>query len=135
VDRQRFETFERDSREVARARQVVRETLRAWHLDADLGDFELLVSELVSNAVRHGSGQIQLHLCSEGPNLRVEVVDGGGRRPPPPAGEPQAGGIGLQLVDQLTDSWGLHRDDHRTMAWLVKRTSARQANGSNGHLR
>jgi anti-sigma regulatory factor (Ser/Thr protein kinase) len=135
VDRQRFETFERDSREVARARQVVRETLKGWRLDADLADVELLVSELVSNAVRHGSGPIRLRLFSEGPTLRVEVVDGGGRRPLTPAGAPQAGGIGLHLVDQLTDSWGLHRDDHKTMAWVVKRTSARRANGSNGHAR
>lgn len=126
LDRQRFETFQRDSREVARARRVVRETLRAWGLDADLGDVELLVSELFSNALRHGTGLIRLALLADGPDLRVEVIDGGRRRSPPQGERRRFGGWGLRLVDQLTESWGLQQGDHETRAWLVKRTSGQR---------
>jgi anti-sigma regulatory factor (Ser/Thr protein kinase) len=124
---QRSETFERDSREIARARRVVRETLRAWGLDADQSDVELLVSELFSNALQHGSGPIRLGLRAEGPRLRVEVVDRGSRRASPQADEPPVGGWGLRIVDQLAESWGLHQSDGETRAWLVTRTSGRSS--------
>lgn len=85
-------------------------------LGADLRDVvELLVSELVANAVRHpprdGSDHeieiiVRIHRTDE--ILRVEVQDHDGRplpavRPPP---APQECGMGLHLVSELSHTWG-----------------------------
>jgi anti-sigma regulatory factor (Ser/Thr protein kinase) len=80
-----------------------------------LRDVRLLVSELVTNAVRHAgldSGDlIGLHVHLRDSGLRVEVDDPGTgfelRKPEPdPA---RASGWGLYLVDELADRWGMDR--------------------------
>ena len=53
----RAQTFERDSREIARARGFVTDALSDWGLEADRDALELMVSELVSNALVHGTGR------------------------------------------------------------------------------
>jgi anti-sigma regulatory factor (Ser/Thr protein kinase) len=67
----------------------------------------LLVTELVSNAVLHGSGTVLLTVAREGPALRVEVFD---ESPAAPvvvnADSLLEHGMGLRLVDALADSWG-----------------------------
>jgi anti-sigma regulatory factor (Ser/Thr protein kinase) len=70
----------------------------------------VLVSELVSNAVRHGSAPIALHLLAEPQLLRVEVHDAGLGVPlptRPPAIETDIGGRGLLLVAALSSRWGV----------------------------
>jgi anti-sigma regulatory factor (Ser/Thr protein kinase) len=86
-----------------------------------LGSVELLTTELVSNAVRHGgAGEDQtvvLHLALAPECLRVEVCDPGqGFEPgrPAPYGE---GGYGLFLVNAVSSRWGVSRDDG-TCAWF-----------------
>jgi anti-sigma regulatory factor (Ser/Thr protein kinase) len=80
-----------------------------------LGDVRLLVSELVTNAVRHAgvsAGEmILLSIALDDARLRVEVQDsGGGFTPavqePDPA---RASGWGLYLVEELADRWGVER--------------------------
>jgi anti-sigma regulatory factor (Ser/Thr protein kinase) len=74
---------------------------------------ELLVSELVTNAVRHGAGDphesILVRAQRTGGSVRVEVCDEGGgfhqRGEAPPALQP--GGRGLMLVDTLASRWGV----------------------------
>jgi anti-sigma regulatory factor (Ser/Thr protein kinase) len=87
----------------------------------------LLVSELVSNSVRHaGLGeddQIRLVAFSRERRARVEVLDGGrsGRRPdkrPLTFGEAEPGGLGLVLVDRMADRWGVDRRDGQTRVWF-----------------
>ena len=67
---------------------------------------ELVVSELVTNAIRHAAGPIRLRLIRER-TLICEVFDGGGTAPhlrqPRTTDE---GGRGLLLVSQLTQRWG-----------------------------
>jgi anti-sigma regulatory factor (Ser/Thr protein kinase) len=79
------------------------------------------VTELVSNAVRHGGAgkeaQVVLHLALAPRCVRVEVCDrGAGFEPgrPTPYGE---GGYGLFLVDELASRWGVAHDDG-TCAWF-----------------
>ena len=75
----------------------------------------LLVSELVSNSVRHAAADsIGIRFEVNPQNVRVEVADPGpGFNPngaPPTSGQP-AGGWGLRLVDEMADRWGTLNDD------------------------
>jgi len=116
------EWFEPDSREVSRARRFVTRALQAWGLDADIPPLELMVSELVSNALVHGTGQISVQLSCQDSSLRLEVSDEGGVTSPH-LRPPTVGGWGLQFVDELADSWGSEKRGHSTLVWAVKRTS------------
>ena len=87
-------------------------------------DVLLLVSELVTNAVRHaGAGPDRpLHLqLLRGPRwVVVTVVDEGPGftwHPGPPAGN-ESGGWGLFLVDQIADSWGVECTASGTRVWF-----------------
>jgi anti-sigma regulatory factor (Ser/Thr protein kinase) len=91
--------------------------------DGKLLDVQLLVSELVTNAVRHAD----LHACDvirlvvelADRGLRVEVHDpGGGFVPTTPSPDPaRPSGWGLYLVAELADRWGVHSDD-MTLVWF-----------------
>ncbi|MDA0181728.1 ATP-binding protein [Solirubrobacter phytolaccae] len=68
----------------------------------------LIVSELVSNACRHGAGRIELTIHSDADGVRAEVFDEGtGAKIVQPDPRPARGGWGLHFVDQLSDSWGV----------------------------
>lgn len=81
----------------------------------------LLVSELVTNSIRHGNGgSIGLAVELDERVARVAVLDGGHGFAPPPAprrGEPRPSGWGLYLVERLADRWGVG-DDGRTRVWF-----------------
>ncbi|UDY37637.1 ATP-binding protein [Dermatobacter hominis] len=82
-------------------------------------DLGLVVSELVTNVIRHTSSQeAAIALVRRDDVLRVEVTDGDRTRPvvnTGPAGV-QAGGLGLRIVDTMADRWGVDvRDDGKTV--------------------
>ena len=88
-----------------------------------LGDLRLLVSELVTNSVRHAGldsdDAIALEISVSPKRVRVEVTDlgpGFERRPPEPR-EDRSGGYGLFLVDRLADRWGVISDEV-TRVWF-----------------
>jgi anti-sigma regulatory factor (Ser/Thr protein kinase) len=87
----------------------------------DLHTLRLLVSELVTNAVRHGGHgepvELRAHWNSE---VHVEVIDhGDGFTPHPRAGQlDDPGGFGLFLVGRLADRWGVETND-ATRVWFV----------------
>jgi len=91
--------------------------------DGRMRDVRLLISELVTNAVRHadlGSGDvIDLVIDIADQMLRVEVHDpGGGFVPSTPSPDPaRPSGWGLYLVAELADRWGVDSDD-RTRVWF-----------------
>ena len=85
-------------------------------------DLRLLVTELVTNGVRHGSerGPVEVSVTLTEDTVRVEVTDSG--RGFSPAGAPMprpdgSGGWGLQLVDRVATSWGVSVDG-RTCVWF-----------------
>jgi anti-sigma regulatory factor (Ser/Thr protein kinase) len=88
-----------------------------------LPDVRLLVSELVTNSIRHaGLGPddtVQLVLLMDDRSLRVEVHDpGGGFRPRKPVPDPtRPSGWGLYLVEELADRWGVD-SGHTTRVWF-----------------
>jgi anti-sigma regulatory factor (Ser/Thr protein kinase) len=91
--------------------------------DGRARDVRLLVSELVTNAVRHANldrGDVILLVIDLADRmLRVEVHDpGGGFVPTSPSPDPaRPSGWGLFLVAELADRWGVDSDD-RTLVWF-----------------
>ncbi len=69
---------------------------------------ELLVSELVTNAILHSPSPTRLQFTSDDDRIRVEVEDRGDRRPRLLDGQDplRPNGRGLQVVDRLSDRWG-----------------------------
>ncbi|MER5372843.1 ATP-binding protein [Streptomyces sp. NPDC002553] len=90
----------------ATARAAVREVLPQWHLSDLVPTAELLVSELVSNALRHASGPLRLTL-ERVSSVRCLVSDGSCEPPRrTDAGCEDEHGRGLALVDALAARWG-----------------------------
>ena len=91
--------------------------------DGRMQDVRLLVSELVTNAVRHanlaGGDLIDLVIVLADQTLRVEVHDpGGGFVPRAPTPDPtRPSGWGLYLVAELADRWGVDSDE-TTLVWF-----------------
>src|SRR4051794_40081762 len=75
----------------------------------------LIVSELVSNAFRHGEGRIELTVHSGADGVRATVHDEGTGTIAEPNPRPACGGWGLYLVDRLSDGWGVEAD--RSQVW------------------
>jgi anti-sigma regulatory factor (Ser/Thr protein kinase) len=91
--------------------------------DSRLRDVRLLVSEVVTNAVRHANlaagDVIELVVELQRRTLRVEVHDpGGGFVPSAPSPDPsRPSGWGLYLVAELADRWGVDSDE-TTLVWF-----------------
>jgi len=92
--------------------------------DGEADTLRLLVSEVVTNAVRHGGAQepVELHLTWNS-EVRVEVSDHGhGFTPVPRVGAlDEPGGFGLFLVGRLADRWGVETDDGTTVWFVLRR--------------
>jgi anti-sigma regulatory factor (Ser/Thr protein kinase) len=82
-----------------------------------LEDIRLLVSELVTNAVRHAGGarggEVALDVTIDSERLHVEVADPGTGFDPQPRDDEMTrpGGWGLYLVDRIADRWGVVRNN------------------------
>ncbi|MBZ9639770.1 ATP-binding protein, partial [Streptomyces sp. PSKA30] len=96
-----------DPADVARARQLATGKLAAWGLtDAEFVT-ELMVSELVTNAIRYGRPPIKLRLIHEKNTLICEVSDSSSTTPHMRRARIfDEGGRGLLLVAQLARRWG-----------------------------
>ncbi|MFF9848863.1 SpoIIE family protein phosphatase [Streptomyces litmocidini] len=108
----------REPRSVGRARELARAQLAAWDLEPLLDTVELLVSELVTNALRYGEGEIRLRLLRDR-TLVCEVWDSGLVQPRRRrARDTDEGGRGLQLVGLLSASWGSRRTPRGKTVWF-----------------
>jgi len=116
---------------VGQARRYVPRLLTSLgHNEVD--DIVLLVSEVVSNAVRHSDsrrpgGRVTLTLASIGDVLHVdvlhvEVTDAGSATSSPiepkDAAPDDAGGRGLWLVNELATAWGWHEVPNGRVVWF-----------------
>lgn len=108
----------RELRSVGRARELARAQLTAWDLDDLVDTTELLVSELVTNALRYGEGEIRLRLLRDR-TLVCEVWDAGLVQPRRRrARDTDEGGRGLQLVGLLSAAWGSRRTPRGKTVWF-----------------
>jgi anti-sigma regulatory factor (Ser/Thr protein kinase) len=100
----------------ARARAAVRD-LGAGLPEDDVWRAELIVTELVTNAVLHGpGGPVELDLEAGGSAVRGQVRDPGPGIDRSRRRFEREGGRGLDLVDRLSDGWGLA--DDRSRVWF-----------------
>ncbi|NEB82151.1 SpoIIE family protein phosphatase [Streptomyces sp. SID14478] len=111
-------TLPREPKSVGRARELARTQLLAWELDPLVDTTELLVSELVTNALRYGEGEIRLRLLLDR-TLVCEVWDAGLVQPRRRrARDTDEGGRGLQLVGLLSAAWGSRRTPRGKTVWF-----------------
>jgi signal transduction histidine kinase len=109
---------------VAEARSKVCAALEPALADGMVQTLKLLVSEVVTNAVRHGSSTRPVELHAEwNSEVRVEVSDrGDGFTPAPRNGAlHEPGGFGLYLVGHLADRWGVETNNGTTVWFVLRR--------------
>ncbi|HYH57992.1 MAG TPA: ATP-binding protein [Thermoleophilaceae bacterium] len=113
-------TIESSSRAPAEARRVVQRLAAVLDVGA-LRDAQLLVSEIVTNSIRHSGSTdpIRIRAWNRSGGLRVEVADGGFgfEADTRSVGEDAEGGRGLMILDTLADRWGVSRDA-RARVWF-----------------
>ena len=117
-------TLPSEARSVAEARTRVCAAVAPEFGDSEVERLKLLVSEVVTNAVRHGHGTepVELHATWNG-EVRVEVSDRGhGFTPTPRIGTlDEPGGFGLFLVGRLADRWGVDTNTGTTVWFVLRR--------------
>jgi anti-sigma regulatory factor (Ser/Thr protein kinase) len=104
-------------------RRLVSDLLEAGIYGSTVTDAAIVISELLSNALRHAkplpgsSIRVAWHL--DAGSVHVSVCDGGGPTRPE-LGEPTqstTGGRGLRIVERLSRRWGTRSDDEGTTVW------------------
>ncbi|MGW0588569.1 ATP-binding protein [Streptosporangium sp. NPDC002607] len=103
------------------ARSMVRRELSLWGVDDLIDDCVLVVSELVTNAVKHGGAACALRIRGDGGLVHGELFDPGAGAPRVCARDMEAtGGRGLQIVDALADDWGVtHSPSGGKTVWFI----------------
>lgn len=107
------------------ARRALVASLRELEVDATVvGEAEIVVSELIANAVRHArplpDGTIRVNWTVRGGVVELEVTDGGGPTTPHPAPRATmaATGRGLRIVRGLAHEWGVLEDRSGRTVWV-----------------
>ncbi len=108
------------------ARRMVVEAGQRWGVASVVESAEIVVTELVSNAVRHGRPPIELSLERRGRYLHIRVRD---RSPVRPrrltVAEPSEHGRGLLIVDAFATSWGSDLNADGKVVWATLRVYPR----------
>lgn len=104
------------------ARRAVAAVLAGWGFDDDAWIFDavLVVDELVSNAVKHGGGCLELGLEAHEGTVTVGAADGSAVVPR--RGDPtDKGGRGLALVEAISSRWGVSDHEGGKRVWVELR--------------
>lgn len=111
--------LEADLRSTGAARALVACALEDTARAELIQDAALLVSEVVANAIRHGSGQVQLEIECHPGGVRIEVSDSSSILPQRRASPWHAeGGRGILLLDELASAWGVERTWSGKTVWF-----------------
>lgn len=103
---------------VAGIRAQVARRLEEWGLEELAFSTELVISELVTNAIRYGTEPRRLRILRDGPSLICEVADGSSTSPHlRRAADTDEGGRGLFLVAQFTQRWGTRYVPRGKVIW------------------
>jgi serine phosphatase RsbU (regulator of sigma subunit)/anti-sigma regulatory factor (Ser/Thr protein kinase) len=112
-----------DPAAVAGVRAEVTGRLRSWGLEETAFTTELIVSELVTNAIRYGIEPIRLRVLHDGDSLICEVADGSSTSPHlRRAAITDEGGRGLFLVAQFARRWGTRYLARGKVIWTEQST-------------
>lgn len=105
------------------AREFLASACCGSHSAQVVEEAQLLVSELVTNAVRYGAPPIELQVrCAGDDRLQVRVRDSERAEIRPEDPDPDAeGGRGLLLVDIVSDAWGTENDEDGKAIWFTLR--------------
>ncbi|MFD1659256.1 PAS domain S-box protein [Streptomyces caeni] len=104
---------------VPTGRAFLDRTLATWGCAKTADDARLLLSEVLTNAVRHAQGPIGMHVCRTDTDLTVEVSDRSPHLPRPRlAAEDDESGRGLFLVRALAADWGVRPTDDGKTTWF-----------------
>jgi anti-sigma regulatory factor (Ser/Thr protein kinase) len=118
-----------DHTAAAHAREFVARTLRSWGCDGIVADAELLVSELVTNAILHARSTATVNIERE-PELRVSVCDHSTAVPRVRNYGPTAvTGRGMLLVDRISRRWGVDISGNGKCVWFEIDADAQLAAG------
>ena len=118
-------TLAAEPRSVGAARAAVVQRCLQWGLGSLCDDAQLIVSELVCNAVRHTGTDIDLIIRERDTGLRLEVSDGCTEQVQPRiATFLDEGGRGLQLVDALASQHGVRLRPGGKTVWAELDTPA-----------
>ncbi|MDG6103670.1 ATP-binding protein [Dactylosporangium aurantiacum] len=103
------------------ARAVLAATLPAWGFTDQpwLDTACLVVTELVSNAVRHGGGRLVLRLHAQAAHVTVSVADGSPVVPRPRPDPDGDGGRGLYIIEALSQRWGVEDRQGGKRVWVL----------------
>lgn len=113
-------TLPRDVRAVGDARSFLREMAAAWSVESLLDEAELLLSEIVTNALVHteGGASLGLRLDATTRTLTISVQDSSTRHPTERHADDEAlGGRGLGIVEVLAADWGVEVDGGGKTVW------------------
>ena len=112
--------FEPDRSNVAAARRFVMDAVHRLNKDEVADIAELLVSELVTNAVLHAGTTVQLRVLDDGSAVRIEVSDGVKAKPSRRHYSAEAAtGRGLGLVEALAADWGTRNEASGKTVWCT----------------
>jgi len=103
----------------ATAREFVASKLQTWGIDKAYPDVELLTSELVTNAIRHADGDVEISIDHSNTDcVRIEVRDLSERLPVMrPLETARDGGWGLHIVGRIATRWGLEQRTGEKTIW------------------
>ena len=100
---------------MAERRQTLRDQLHRWGC-SNVDDVVLVFSELVTNASVHTIGGSTTLITHGPPSVRIEVHDAS-RSIPELRHDTRLGGLGLQIVSQLSDDWGWEQSPIGKTVW------------------
>ena len=109
-----------DQRAPSEARDFVRRSACGDHAPELVDEALLLVSEVVTNAVRHGTPPVTLEMiCLGDDGLELRISDGSPERPrSKDFTDDGEGGRGLFLVDTISDAWGVEPGESGKQVWF-----------------
>ena len=111
--------FAPELRSANEARRFVEDELGPAGVGEDtLCHAQLLVTELVTNAARHAQSPVDLTIAGEHGHVRIEARDDSSAIPTAPQVDTETRHRGLQLIEDLSEGWGVDvRGDDGKIVW------------------
>ncbi|MER6605774.1 ATP-binding protein [Streptomyces sp. NPDC000927] len=116
--RQYLEKYPPTKASATQARHDASLVLLTWHLEPLIESAELIVTELVANAIQHGEGPIEFSITRIEDGVKLAVADRSPNSPDPRPADPlDEGGRGILLVEALATSWGCQEKRNGKQVW------------------